>query len=65
MITIEKNIPIDISKSNDIRDAFRRMEIGDSILVDNQSYLHQCAKYAKIKIKTKSKDGKTRVWRIA
>lgn len=72
MTTIEKNIPIPKHargrRKNGIQPTMRRLQIGDSFLVEDPKGkgrgLATSAKNVGIKITTRSVEGGIRVWRI-
>lgn len=66
-IVVEKGIPIPPRGETGISAALRGMEVTDSIELDSrsQSTVYQYAIRAGIKIVTRKKDNRVRVWRIA
>jgi len=72
MIKIEKDVPLPPvgtrSTEQGYTQTFRKMEIGDSVVMDFalQSSIYNCSKLAGIKIATrKINNSQMRVWRIA
>lgn len=62
-IKIDKGIPIPVGKG---RYPFQQMEIGDSFLTDSSSRqnIHNCARVARVQIKTRATTDGLRVWRV-
>lgn len=70
MYKIEKNVPLPttVERSKGLTYTMRRMEVGDSILIEKglSALAHSVAKkLGDRKIATRTVDGKCRVWRIA
>lgn len=70
MYEIEKNVPLPtaVERSKGLTYTMRRMEVGDSILIDKGlgGFAHSIAKkLGDRKIATRTVDGACRVWRIA
>lgn len=70
MYEIEKNVPLPttVERSKGLTYTMRRMEVGDSILIEKglSALAHSVAKkLGDRKIATRTVDGKCRVWRIA
>ena len=65
-IKIEKGIPISQRRGSGITEVMRKMDIGDSFVVDcsARNGIGALAKNAGIKTTTRTIDGKVRVWRI-
>jgi len=63
MYQIEKNIPL--PKATGLADVMRKMEIGDSVVLNESDRLKvsQYAKMNAIKMKTKTVNGVLRMWR--